>query len=54
MKTIALTGSGGGQCAELADVLLDVPSRQTPRIQEAHAVVYHIICEMVERQMATG
>ena len=48
MKTIAFTGKGGGKCAELADVLLDVPSEATPRIQEAHVVAYHIICELVE------
>ncbi|MCK4602000.1 MAG: SIS domain-containing protein [Phycisphaerae bacterium] len=48
MSTIAFTGSGGGRCAELADVLLDVPASTTPRIQEAHAVIYHIICELVE------
>ncbi len=48
LKTIAMTGSGGGKCAKLADVLLDVPSKVTPRIQESHAVIYHIICELVE------
>ncbi len=48
-KTVALTGSGGGQCAALADVLLAVPSDQPPpRIQETHAVIYHTICELVE------
>ena len=48
MRTIAFTGSGGGKCAELADILLDVPAGSAPRIQEAHAVIYHIICELVE------
>ena len=49
MKTIALTGRGGGKCAELADVLLDVPSTNvSPRGQEAHAVIYHILCQLVE------
>jgi len=48
MKTIVMTGEGGGHCAALADVLLDVPSRLTPRVQETHAVVYHALCEMVE------
>ena len=51
-RTIALTGDGGGRCAELADVLLDVPSKISPRIQESHVVIYHIICELVERAMA--
>jgi D-sedoheptulose 7-phosphate isomerase len=49
MKTIALTGRGGGRCAEHADVLLDVAAETSPRIQEAHAVIYHTICELVER-----
>lgn len=49
MKTVALTGGGGGDCSELADVLLAVPSGCTPRIQEAHAVICHVICELVER-----
>ena len=52
LKTIALTGAGGGRCAELADVLLDVPETLTPRIQEAHVVVYHILCELVEQAVA--
>jgi len=52
LKTIALTGEGGGKCAACADVLLDVPARSSPRIQEAHAVIYHIICEVVEREAA--
>ncbi len=51
MKTIAFTGRGGGQCAALADVLLDAPADTSPRIQEAHAVIYHIICELVEAEM---
>jgi len=48
MGTIAFTGQGGGKIASLADVLLDVPSSQTPRIQESHAVLYHTLCELVE------
>ncbi len=49
MKTIALTGSGGGGCAPLADILLDVPYKgKAPRIQEAHTVTYHVLCELVE------
>ena len=48
LKTIALTGEGGGRCAELADVLLAVASGHTPRIQEAGSVAYHVLCELVE------
>jgi len=51
LKTIAFTGTGGGRCAELADVLLDVPSGCTPRVQESHVIIYHIICELVEAAM---
>jgi len=52
MKTVAFTGAGGGKCAELADVLLDVPAHLAPRIQESHAILYHILCELVERAFA--
>lgn len=52
MRTIALTGRGGGRSAELVDVLLDVDSDSSPRIQETHAVIYHILCELVEARCA--
>ena len=52
LKTIAFTGRGGGKCAALADVLLDVPADCTPRVQESHVIIYHIICELVEAAMA--
>jgi len=52
LTTIALTGAGGGKCAELADVLLAVPDTHTPRIQQAHQVIYHVLCELVERAVA--
>ncbi len=45
---IALTGRSGGDLKALADVLINVPSDDTPRIQECHILVGHIICEMVE------
>ena len=52
MVTIALTGEGGGKLAETPgaapDYLLDVPSKSTPRIQEVHLVVLHIIAEEIE------
>ena len=52
MKTIVLSGKGGGKCAEYADVLLDVPTTTlSPRVQEAHMVIYHIICDLVEEAM---
>ncbi len=48
MKTIAMTGQGGGKCAELADVLIALPSDFTPHIQEAGQAVYHCLCEQIE------
>jgi D-sedoheptulose 7-phosphate isomerase len=54
LKTVALTGEGGGKLAGLCDVLLDVPSRLSPRIQEAHAVIYHTLCEMVEQELGSA
>lgn len=52
MKTIAFTGEGGGRCGELADVLLDVPCQDTPRVQEVHVLLYHIFCELIEEKIA--
>ena len=48
MATIGLTGAGGGRIASLCDVLIDVPSRETPRVQEMHLVIYHFLCEQIE------
>lgn len=46
--TVGLTGAAGGRLAPLSDYLIAVPDTDTPRIQEAHITVGHIICEMVE------
>ena len=51
MRTIALTGEDGGSLAPLADVLLAVPSRRTPLVQQAHLCLYHYLCEQVGRRM---
>ncbi|MCX5696104.1 MAG: D-sedoheptulose 7-phosphate isomerase [Candidatus Omnitrophica bacterium] len=48
LKTIALTGGDGGEIVKLADISLIVPSSVTARIQEAHIVIGHIICELIE------
>jgi len=48
VTTVALTGETGGKMRELADILLNVPSSDTPRIQESHIMLGHIICEIVE------
>lgn len=51
IKVIGLTGETGGKMSGVCDILLNVPSRCTPRIQEAHIMVGHIICELVEAGM---
>jgi len=51
MKTIALTGNDGGTAGKMADFPLIVPSTSTPRIQEAHILIGHILCEMVEHYL---
>ncbi|MFA7428868.1 MAG: SIS domain-containing protein [Rhodospirillaceae bacterium] len=53
MTTIALTGAGGGGLAALADVLLAAPATDTPRIQEIHIALYHVLCEQVEAACAS-
>jgi len=49
--TIGLTGSGGGKMKEWCDLCLEVPSSQTPRIQEAHILIGHILCCIVEEKL---
>ncbi len=51
MITIGFTGSGGGEMKTLCDYLIAVPSEDTPRIQEIHIMIGHIICEMVESNL---
>lgn len=48
ITTIGFTGRKGGQLAALSDLLFNVPSDDTPRIQESHIMVGHIICQLVE------
>lgn len=52
MTTIGMTGEGGGKMAPFSDILLDVPSRSTPAIQQIHICLYHYFCEMVELRCA--
>lgn len=49
VKVISLTGESGGKLSTISDILLNVPSNDTPRIQEAHIMIGHIICEQVEK-----
>lgn len=51
MTVIALTGKSGGKLAEISDILLNVPSTDTPRIQESHILIGHIICELIEAKI---
>lgn len=51
MLTIGMTGEKGGKMEKLCDYLIKIPSKVTPRIQEAHILVGHIICEMVEAEL---
>jgi len=49
--TVALTGNDGGKMAKLADIALVVPSDSTPRIQESHILIGHIICDIIEKEI---
>ena len=49
--TIGLTGQTGGKMKDLCKYLINVPSTDTPRIQEAHITIGHIICEIVEKEL---
>jgi D-sedoheptulose 7-phosphate isomerase len=54
LRTIGMTGAGGGKLAELSDVLLAVPLSVTARVQEVHLVTYHAICGAVETRLLRG
>ena len=51
-KTIGLIGGKGGKLAEVVDLALIIPSDDTQRIQEAHITIGHIVCELVEKELA--
>lgn len=51
MTSIAFTGAGGGKMKGVAHYLVNVPSDDTPRIQESHIMIGHIICQMVEENL---
>ena len=50
LVTVGLTGGGGGRLVGIVDYLVDVPHTDTPRIQEVHGMVVHILCEIVEEE----
>jgi len=51
VTTVGFTGDNGGKMKSMGDYLINVPSSTTPRIQEAHILVGHIICELVEENI---
>lgn len=54
MITVGLTGKSGGKMKDLCEYVITVPSDDVPRIQEAHIMIGHIICEIVERELFTN
>jgi len=48
MITVGFTGEGGGKMSEYCDILIPIPSKDTPRIQECHMMIGHAICQIVE------
>ncbi len=53
MITVGFTGLTGGQMKSLSDFLINIPSTDTPRIQESHILVGHIVCQLVEEKYFT-
>ena len=51
MRTVAFTGGDGGKLVALVDYAFVVPSRSTPRIQEVHATLGHVLCQLVEAEL---
>lgn len=49
--TVALVGKDGGKMAQMADIAIVVPSNATPRIQESHILIGHIICDVIEKEL---
>ena len=52
--TVGLLGKDGGKLKDLVDLPIIVPSNSTPRIQECHILIGHIICEIVDREFSNG
>jgi D-sedoheptulose 7-phosphate isomerase len=51
LLTVSLTGEGGGKLGPLSDYLLDVPSKSTPRIQEVHLLLLHLLAQELEERL---
>jgi phosphoheptose isomerase len=54
VKTIALTGHDGGRLGTVADVHINVPSSSTPRVQEVHRTLLHVLCELIEEELTVS
>ena len=51
MITVGFTGESGGKMKDVCDYLFNIPSSDTPRIQESHIMIGHIVCELVESKI---
>jgi len=51
IKTVGLTGRSGGKMKDMVDYCICVPSDETPRIQETHILIGHILCAAVEKEL---
>ena len=51
VRVIGFTGASGGEMAPLCDICLRVPSSETPKIQEGHEFLGHLICGLIEQEM---
>lgn len=54
MITIGFTGKDGGKMQSICDMMIKIPSKDTPRIQESHILVGHIICQLIEEELFTN
>ncbi len=54
IQVVAMTGASGGKIATMADVCLRMPSDDTPRIQEAHTLLGHMLCDLLEQRIFTS
>ena len=51
MLTVGFTGSKGGKMKDLCEIIIQAPSNDTPRVQEVHILVGHIVCQLIEEEM---
>lgn len=54
VATVALVGRDGGKMARMADYAIVIPSNATPRIQESHILIGHILCDIIEKELFGG